>query len=271
MGLPTTAAQMMGNVLQQTRYKLKTGHGISEEVYFSTIQRRILGSGQGSGASPCIWTLVLDPILSSVSEKYDCFHIITPTKKSINRIGDVFVDDTALFLILSHLEDSKNITPDYIASKMEEIAQDFERKLHSTGGGLSLQKCFWYLIHWTWDEEGNAHMSKIHNSPTEINLTKGSFSTKHTIKREEINQARRTIGVQINPTGKPQDEYNFRLKYTREWQQMIASTRLTKKESLNAYRTVFIPSISYPLGAIYLSPENANTSNPRHSKHTSQK
>ena len=101
MGLPKTAAQMMGNFLQQRVYKLKTGHRISEAVYHLTSRRRILGSGQGSGASPCIWTLVLDPILSSVSNKYKCLQIITPTKQSINRIGDTFVDDTALFFILS--------------------------------------------------------------------------------------------------------------------------------------------------------------------------
>ena len=36
---------------------------------------------------------------------------------------------------------------------------------------------------------------------------------------------------------------------------MISSTRLSKQEALNAYRIVYIPSISYPLGAIYFTPE----------------
>ena len=129
---------MMGEILQNTIEKLKTGHGISDRTYFSTTLRRILGSGQGSGASPCIWTLVLDPIFSSVSKKFKCIVIFTLSKKTINRIGDAFVDDTALFLILSHSEDNKEITPEYIALKLYEIAQDFERKLYSTGGSLSL-------------------------------------------------------------------------------------------------------------------------------------
>ena len=81
MGLPKTAAQMMGEILQNTIYKLKTGHGISDRTYLSTTLRRILGSGQGSGASPCIWTLVLNPILSSVSKKFKCLKIFTPSKK----------------------------------------------------------------------------------------------------------------------------------------------------------------------------------------------
>ena len=81
MGLPNTAAQMIGGILQNTIYKLKTGHGISDRTYFSNSLRRILGSGQESGASSCIWTLVLDPILSSVSKKFKCLEIITPSKK----------------------------------------------------------------------------------------------------------------------------------------------------------------------------------------------
>ena len=102
-------------------------------------------------------------------------------------------------------------------------------------------------------------MDKISNSPTQINLTKGNFSTKYTIKREEITTARRTIGVCINPTGNYQEEYNFCMIYTRKWQKMIGTTRLTRQESFNAYRTVFIPSISCPLGAIYLSPEQCHS------------
>ena len=46
MELPKSVAQMMANVLQQTVYKLKTGHRISEAVYYLTSHMRILGSGQ---------------------------------------------------------------------------------------------------------------------------------------------------------------------------------------------------------------------------------
>ena len=188
-------------------------------------------------------------------KKFKCLEILTHSKKTINRIGDAFVDDTALFLILTLSEDNEEITPSYIATKLQEIAQDFERKLYSTGGSLSLPKCFWYLIHWKWDKEGNAKMATIAESPVEINLTKGNFTNTHVIHREEVTKSRRTIRVRINPTGDQTNEYNFRLKYTIEWIKMISSTRLSKQEALNAYRIVYIPSISYPLGAIYFTPE----------------
>ena len=93
------------------------------------------------------------------------------------------------------------------------------------------------------------------DSPADIKLTKGNFTTTHVIHREEITKSRRIIGVRINPTGEQTEEYNFRLSYTKDWIKMISSTRLSKQEAPNAYRIVYIPSISYPLGTIYFTPE----------------
>ena len=44
------------------------------------------------------------------------------------------------------LDFTSNHTAIKLSKYMEAIAQDFERKLFSTGGSLSLNKCFWYLI-----------------------------------------------------------------------------------------------------------------------------
>ena len=56
-----------------------------------------------------------------------------------------------------------------------------------------------------------------------------------------------------------QIEYEYRLQYTTKWTNMIKNSKLTNQEALRAYRTVFLPSISYPLGAIYFSPEQCST------------
>ena len=160
MGLPKTCAAMLTKVLNSTIYKLKTGHGISARHYMSNQLRRILGTGQGSGASPCIWTLVLDTILWSVALKHSCFQITSPSGTKTHRVGDAFVDDTSIFLLLPPHHDMVRYSPQDLADKIAIIAQDFERKLYSTGGNLSLSKCFWYLIDWVWDDDGTAKMRK---------------------------------------------------------------------------------------------------------------
>ena len=150
-------------------------------------------------------------------------------------------------------------TPTDIAKKIETIAQDFERKLYSTGGNLSLKKCFWYLIDWIWDDAGNAQMRKIEQGKADISLTQGNFNKKYRIKREEVDTAIRTIGVRVNPKGDNVIEYQYRYKYTMQWTNMIRTSSLTKTEALRAYRTVLLPSITYPLGAIYFSPHQCDS------------
>ena len=144
MGLPKSAAKMLSTILQNTIFKLKTNRGISR-VYMSNQIKRLLGTGYGSGGSPCIWILVLDTILWSVAKKYSCFELKSPTGIDINRIGDAFVDDTSIFFISNSSDNSPEFSPKEIARSIEEIAQDFERKLHSTGGNLSLPKSFLVL------------------------------------------------------------------------------------------------------------------------------
>ena len=96
LGLPKSAAKMLATVLNNTVFYLRTGHGISARTYCTNSIRRILGSGQGSGASPCIWTAILDTILWSVAQKYTCLRITSPTGIITDKVGDPYVDDTAL-------------------------------------------------------------------------------------------------------------------------------------------------------------------------------
>ena len=65
------------------------------------------------------------------------------------------------------------------------MAQDFQRKLHSTGGNLCLPKCFWYLADWIWDKHRNAKTGNQKKSPAEITLIQGSYNTWIKIKEKK--------------------------------------------------------------------------------------
>ena len=102
---------------------------------------------------PAIWTAVLDTILWYVANKYMVFTIENPTGKKTERLGDAYVNNTAL--MANHAQttnttDNTNKSEEQICTHMQHIAQDFERKLFTAGGALALNKCFWYLISWTW-------------------------------------------------------------------------------------------------------------------------
>ena len=164
---------MLTMILNNTVYRIRTRHGLSARTYQTDALRRILGTRQGSCASPSIWVTVLDPILWSISTKFTCFQINTPLNKPIDRIGDAYVDDTSLMATSDSHVTNSTAAEVKLTAHMENIAQDFERKLFSTGGRLNLKKCFWYLISWRWNPDGSSSMATIEQSLSVLNMTQG--------------------------------------------------------------------------------------------------
>ena len=54
LGLPKSVAKMLTIILNNTIYKIKTGHGISAKQYLFNKLSRILGVGQGNCVAPAI-------------------------------------------------------------------------------------------------------------------------------------------------------------------------------------------------------------------------
>jgi hypothetical protein len=86
---------MAGLLWAQMQHHICTGFGVSETTYGSTIEKLLYGIGQGSCASPILWSLLNQLILAALEEKFDCIRLV-----AINGVeehiqpGDSFVDDT---------------------------------------------------------------------------------------------------------------------------------------------------------------------------------
>ena len=125
--------------LNKTVYRIRTGHGLSTRTYQADATPCVLGTGQGSCASPSIWVPVLDPILWSIATKFTWFQIDTPLNKTIDRIGDAYIDDTALMATSNSHATNSTAAEVKLTAHVENITQYFERKLFSTGGRLNLK------------------------------------------------------------------------------------------------------------------------------------
>ena len=242
-GLPTSVTRMITIILNNTVYKLRTGHGISTRSYVE----------KGSSASPAIWMAVLDPILWSLAEKFQGFKLESPSGIQINRIGDAYVDDVVL--TLTHpdetLSNKKQI--ETLPALMEAFLQDFERKLYTTGGELSLAKTFWYMIALVHKDTGEARMATKEEAPGEIYLTEGKGQEKTQIRRYECDEAQRTLGARIAPSGTMDKEVKYRTDQCNAWAHAMSECTLTKRDAYKAYHNVLIPRISYPMGATTIS------------------
>ena len=101
-GVPKKVAKMITTVLNNTIYKIRTGHRISARTYQSNEVRRILGVRQGSCAAPGIWMAVLDQVLWSIANKFACFKMESPSGKAITRIRDEYVDNAVFQATLNN-------------------------------------------------------------------------------------------------------------------------------------------------------------------------
>ena len=96
-------------------------------------------------------------------------------------------------------------------------------------------------------------MAKIQEAPGDMMLTKGYAQEKIAIKRLEVTDSQRTIGVRIFPSGEQQTESIHKLGQTRGFTRGMSGSHLTKSEARKAYKTVYAPMLAYSLGVTTLS------------------
>jgi hypothetical protein len=96
-----------------------------------------------------------------------------------SRSSDAFVDDTSVGFTSSDDDTSYSV----LISRLQEVAQTWEKLLSLSGGKLNLTKCSWYILRWEWTN-GRPFIQKIHPDDPEIALTQGAKSTPITIKRQ---------------------------------------------------------------------------------------
>jgi hypothetical protein len=77
--------------------------------------------------------------------------------KKIRNWIDGFVDDTSLFTNLDY--GKRNL--EQLKKRGKYDGQLWEGLLSTSGGELELQKCFYYILSWKWDHDGNAKPENI--------------------------------------------------------------------------------------------------------------
>jgi hypothetical protein len=98
-----------------------------------------------------------------------------------------------------------------IISKMEQAAQWWEQLLSTTGGKLELSKYFFYLMYWTFDNEGIAHTIQPTDLNQDISLIDSKTKETVTINVLATSESHKTLGVVACPGGKYEEE-NIRIE-----------------------------------------------------------
>jgi hypothetical protein len=95
IGYSKNSVCMIGLLWAQLEHHIATGYGISDNTYSCTLDKLLYGIGQGGCASPILWALLNQLLLTALVDKFDCIRLVSVDCAAEHvRPGDSFVDDT---------------------------------------------------------------------------------------------------------------------------------------------------------------------------------
>ena len=152
MGVPPEPLISLFSTLQDVKYYTRTVYGVSESFFGGLHEKytsKPQGAGQGNGVAPQLWAVVSTKLFEILHELNLASVIRIPIEGAdMSIIGFAYVDDSDLFAW-----DATDV--DATMTKMQQIVEKRELAAKVTGGAIAPQKCWWYLVRFTWDEDGN--------------------------------------------------------------------------------------------------------------------
>ena len=95
--------------------------------------------------------------------------------------------------------------------------------------------------------------TEIEASTPTISLTSGDNPVPHPIQLRDPCDAHKTLGIYLAPTGNDSAQALHMQQLSNRFAASIASSNLSRVESLLAYKTTWFSSVSYSLGTTCLS------------------
>lgn len=256
-GMPEHAVQTHADALRLMRYTVKTtAHGVSGQNYSGTAFEPLFGTGQGSGASPAAWLSLIVIMLNTFERLVpERMHFDSPDGTITNsRIVDAFVDDTSIgFTDASGSSDFEGLV-----CRLQEISQTWEHILHLSGGSLNLKTCSWYVLSWDW-KGGRPIIRKRLDTDPEITLRQGNSQERTRIRRMDLEEAPRILGVFISPTGDFSEHIRVLKARADTFAVRLKSPRVTVTDALLFHNTIYVPTMRYSLAAIAANEESLKT------------
>jgi len=259
VGLPRIAGYFMFYLLKNMKFNLITGLGKSSSSYDNTQDGQTeQGVLQGSSSAAPIYILNSDVSLRLYRELGKGCAFKDPISGNLIHDKAVqFVDDTSQFLnplgadIPDTLDSSAlGISLQQIASTNKKIWSD---SMWISGGKLNSSKCY----HYAFLPKLNFHKNKIVYSeipmPSPVLLHNPENKTVQPISQVNPSEARRTLGVVLNPIGDGRPQLCHSLKILRELNGKLRSSQMSSQAKLLAVEMVIYPAVMYPMVNTYFS------------------
>ena len=248
------AARMHNQVHAQMKHRIKTANGRSANYYTGSSTDLLGGTGQGSGASPCIWLLYCVSLLTAFDSFSAGQTVCDPDGMAdvIRMLAIYFVDDGSP-CVNEDLSQPTTPEPEVLLAQAQQMAQSWERLLFASGGALKHEKCFAFQMFWEWDGgKPTLRSIKDANINARISITPSSPAESRVrpippLQRNEVHIGERSLGVRSAPSGQWQTEYKFRKTQSDEYALRLAGATIARGSAYKAYHQVYCPKLEYPL------------------------
>jgi len=224
--------------------------------------RPLQGSGQGTGQSAGLLVLVADisnDALATNSHPAAILHSVNREEDPVTQQTSVFMDDTTLYMnlagITSYLMTKYNFPFDKaVVYALEHLVKTYSKYLWTTGGRLSLEKCYWYLLISVRGKNGLYKFLPAQKCKHDMTLQEEAIDgALVTIPQLDPSDVRRGLGITGAPDGKWKTQRTVLLDKARHWATSIRASALNAAEIWTAYTSVLWPGLSYSLAITSLS------------------
>ena len=184
----------------------------------------IQGVRQGNGAGPQIWAVVSTPVLDMLREEgYGvCFKAaISGTR--VYFVAYSFVDDTDL---CTTLKDQK-ASGQQVAAIMQDTLDLWEGGLRATGGAIEPSKTYWHLVEYIW-RQGDWRYATEAECPAVLQVKDCQHGHLHMLDRLSPSEARRTLGVFLDPDGNQKQQVEILREKSKHWADRVRMGHLPR-------------------------------------------
>jgi hypothetical protein len=166
------------------------------------------------------------------------------------------VDNTSIFT-----NDKKNDIKQ-LKLKLQNNGTWWAGLLESSGGKLELEKCFYYLLKWKWNKNGDPEPELItkqstNNTTEDISLTENNANTVQ-LHQKEIYTSHKTLGTMKNMTGDESAHIKFMTEKSNKFEVATKHSQFNRRQSRMAYNSCYIPALLYSLTVVSITEKQTN-------------
>ena len=253
VGIPHSRIRSMFGSIQRMVHRTRTMFGDSDLVYggddIDAWENYPQGVLQGNAAGPTIWVLVSSVIFEILHRRGFAAQICTSISKDVFKlVGFSYVDDCDL--IQSGLE------PVDVLTSMQSLLTNWGSLVEVTGGALSSDKSWWYLVEYVWKKgkwkacDAGEGLDLIAESETGEPIS---------LRRLHAEEASEMLGVLIAPDGNTTDLVKHLQSEALLWGAKITSGNPSPMEAWLALHSNITAKLKYPLPACSLSQQQCKS------------